>query len=596
MSVIPTAIAALATSLLSLFLYRLISNLLAAKSTGLPVLLYPIDPINPLWILCSAPLRPWLRRNLPKHIWNRLALTIYGWEFYEKRRPFDEYGDRLAGDRRSFVVASPGGIALWTADPVLVTDMLRRPGDFDVPALTGVFLGVFGANVLTSSGQRWARQRKIVASVINERISRTVFDSTTAQTEGMLEELLGREHAGSVETKALFDMVKTITIHVLSVAGMGATAPWRSTEEPEKPKSGLRTTYVEACKVIMENGTGAIVVPTRILMNWPSWAPGHRKMRQLGVGKREFPVHTKMMLDAERRRIAENSSEDEEGRANIMSHLIRASAEQGDVKGGLTEEELTGNLFLFTAAGFETTANTLSYAIVLLARYPEWQDWLFEEIDSLAQVATDAMPDHEYAAVFPRATRIMAVMLETLRLYTPTVRVIRTNPKAQELKTSTGTICLPAGSSIMISNIAVHLDPRVWRDNNHHSDPAFIRDVVEDDAASDEYRFRPSRWINGDNTGRALYQPPGGCFIPWGFGPRVCPGQKMSQVEFVAVMIKLLQWHRLEAVPLEGEDQRAVEKRLDQIMADTVPKLTIVMDVYDPEENGGLRMRLVRRK
>lgn len=79
-------------------------------------------------------------------------------------------------------------------------------------------MGKFGHNLLTTNGDRWARQRKIIAGVINERISKSVFNESIRQSEGLLRELdsTGESDAG---THRLFDMAKKITIHVLSGAG-----------------------------------------------------------------------------------------------------------------------------------------------------------------------------------------------------------------------------------------------------------------------------------------------------------------------------------------------------------------------------------------
>ena len=48
----------------------------------------------------------------------------------------------------------------------------------------------------------------------------------------------------------------------------------------------------------------------------------------------------------------------------------------------LTEEEITAHAILFMLAGYETTANTLSYTSYLLALNPHVQEKLQEEIDS----------------------------------------------------------------------------------------------------------------------------------------------------------------------------------------------------------------------
>lgn len=95
--------------------------------------------------------------------------------------------------------------------------------------------------------------------------------------------------------------------------------------------------------------------------------------------------------------------------------LVQLS-DQGKTKGGsglsLTEDEISGNLFVFSAAGFDTTANTMGYAVTLLTAYPEWQDWIREELQSLE-------PDNskwEYKEVFPKCQRVLAVMVSLFYL------------------------------------------------------------------------------------------------------------------------------------------------------------------------------------
>lgn len=282
-----------------------------------------------------------------------------------------------------------------------------------------------------------------------------------------------------------------------------------------------------------------------------------------------------------------------------MSQMIQASEQDPGREKALTlsEEEMIGNLFIFTAAGFETTANSLSYALTLLAKYPMWQDWLIEEVD-------DILPDKEtqefsYTSVHPRATRILAFMFETLRLYTPVVHMTKENITPQTIATSRGPIYLPAGTSLYINNIALHLDAEVWRGLNRGSDPDFVRSSPSAAAATleDEFVFRPSRWLNPAGSAQPHFQPPKGAFIPWSAGPRVCPGQKMAQVEFAAVVLTLLHRHRVEAVPVfGGESPRQVEDRLEAQLNDSMSILTLQMNgVYDAGEKGGLPLRLSQR-
>jgi len=86
--------------------------------------------------------------------------------------------------------------------------------------------------------------------------------------------------------------------------------------------------------------------------------------------------------------------------------------------------------------------------------------------------------------------------------------------------------------------------------------------------------------------------------LTWSAGPRVCPGQKMAQVEFTAVVLALLRKHRIGIVQLEGETTAQMDARLDMIMKKSISILTLQMDgVYDVEEGSGkgLKMRLSTR-
>lgn len=94
------------------------------------------------------------------------------------------------------------------------------------------------------------------------------------------------------------------------------------------------------------------------------------------------------------------------GKDNLMSVLITAS---GEAKGRntLSNEEIFGNLFIYALAGHETTANSLAYAIMLLAADEEVQSWVREEI---REVVPD-LDNIDYESVFPRLRRVRTIMV-----------------------------------------------------------------------------------------------------------------------------------------------------------------------------------------
>ncbi len=108
-------------------------------------------------------------------------------------------------------------------------------------------------------------------------------------------------------------------------------------------------------------------------------------VQALEVAFERLPDLTRNMLDKERERAKQGS----DVRGNIMSMLVRLSDGRerrqrrlGPISGALPQTtEISGNMFIFTAAGFETTGTTMSYAVTALAAYPQWQEWIQAEID-----------------------------------------------------------------------------------------------------------------------------------------------------------------------------------------------------------------------
>lgn len=156
-----------------------------------------------------------------------------------------------------------------------------------------------------------------------------------------------------------------------------------------------------------------------------------RSVQTLGVALERLPELTKNMLRREREKpvdLTDSPQDADSGPTQapetILKTFVRLSdqseeqADSRDITAGksfLTEEEIAGNLFIFTAAGFDTTANTMGYAVTILAAYPQWQAWVQEEIDSLMGSPSTRSEDEpvlpDYATTFPRLIRCLAVMV-----------------------------------------------------------------------------------------------------------------------------------------------------------------------------------------
>jgi cytochrome P450 len=111
---------------------------------------------------------------------------------------------------------------------------------------------------------------------------------------------------------------------------------------------------------------------------------------------------------------------------------------------------------------------------------------------------------------------------------------------------------------VYVCATSMHHEPEIW--------------------GADVSQFKPSRWLNDSGN---LITPPKGTFIPWSGGPRICPGMKMAQVEFVATFTTLFRSTRCEPLRAGEETDKEARKKLENIMADSVQKLTL--QVRDPK-------------
>lgn len=566
------------------YLFNLISNIIEVRKTGLPVIIVPVNYASLFWFLSGSALKSYLPRWLPTKLWERLSITIFGFEFEEKMRPFEQYATQPGEEmgRTYFLVGLGKRIDVWTTDPKAAQDMLVRVRDFEMPKEVAEPLGQFGPNILMSNGDEWQRHRRAITSTIDERVSRNAFEESMRQARFLLDDVFSSQKGDTADTLALFDMLKTVTINVLLGAGMGLKTSW----EAQDPEPGYELDHRDSIVTVVSNIVGAVMFPSSWLRAWPTWLPGHAKFLKIACAKDEVSKHGRSLVDQERARRSEAPSTDPPP-ANILSKLVHAS-ENGK---GLNEVELVGHQVMLTAAGFESTSTTLAFALVLLARYPEWQQWVFEEAEELMPVNTETEP-LDYSTHFPKVVRALAFMLETMRLFPPVPKMHRETHSPQSLQTSNGRVQLPSKVRISANTITLHLLPE-WRDLNRQSDPSFFK---PDPTIPDEQVFRPSRWVNPPGSEHAVFHAPKGLFIPWGAGPRICPGMKMAQVEFTAVLMTMLKGHRIEATPLAGESSAEVQARLDSRLKDSQWVTVLQMNgVFSPKKEEALSMRFTRR-
>ena len=189
---------------------------------------------------------------------------------------------------------------------------------------------------------------------------------------------------------------------------------------------------------------------------------------------------------------------------NILSVALR-SQELFDDQG------LVDQLMTFLVAGHETTANTLSWAIFYLCRYPSQQHRLRQEI-------REHLPSPQSSDFEPRAELLdelpflQAVCNEILRLMPVIPMVYR---QAAEPTTLLGHP-IPAGTTVVISPWAVNRSVTEW--------------------GEDATEFRPERWMEEARGVEAKGSLNSGNLMTFLHGPRACIGQGLARAELAVLL------------------------------------------------------------
>ncbi|KAK0124571.1 hypothetical protein ONS95_009520 [Cadophora gregata] len=484
--------------------------------------------------------------------------TVQGLEMADWTALFSIAGDRLGLVQRdprrritSYTVMLPG---IVIADPDVADDVLARRKDFIKRKSMFRALELFGPNVDTLNGEAWQRHRRLTTPPFNERNSSLVWRESIIQANGMIESWMSKGRDGVIGTTG---DTMTLALHVLSAAGFGKSYAFEG--GVSKLSCDHKLSYKDSLRIIISNIFVSYMVKSKQV---PSYLP-KSTVEEVDIALIEFEQYMEEMIDEEKAKLGSSPANDK-----LMSVLVHASDSEnrGDERGGLTKDEMLGNLFIYNVAGHDTTANTIGYAVYLMASESHWQTWIREELDFVFG-GKSGVEEDDYENAFPKLKRCLAVMYETLRLYGPVVIIPKTTGSTSKTIDYNGkTYTLPAKATILVNVTALNTCSDYW--------------------GPDALTWRPDRWIEtkGNSTGiqdEGIMQPPKGRFIPWASGPRVCPGKKFAQVEFVAVMARLFRKHRAGVVVEDGELEGEVKRRVFDTVEDS--KLGMTLRMNHPE-------------
>jgi len=227
-----------------------------------------------------------------------------------------------------------------------------------------------------------------------------------------------------------------------------------------------------------------------------------------------------MMLDAMEGFKEEDQDENEDQYEADMKLIHKANGKD------LDEMSLIGTAMVFLVAGYDTTGMTLSWICYELAKNPDLQRRLQEEVDAAYEAAGGKTPDYNEIQGF---TFLDQLIQESLRLHTPiALQRCVTSPEY----TLPGTnIKMKKGSSVFINSPGIHSNPK------YYPNPSV---------------FNPDNFSKEAKASRSPYT-----FLGFGQGPRACIGMRFAMLETKVALVKVFRHFSFARVARTVEEATA---------------------------------------
>ena len=364
----------------------------------------------------------------------------------------------------------------WITGPELIEEILiRRAGALNKSRVEKqVFDRSVGDSVLTADGARWRWQRRVLAPLFRHQEIIAYVPRMSQATE---QHIAVWQASGPGLRNVEEDMTQaTLAVIMRSMLG--------------NSDAGVATRIMAATEAYLSKASWEAAYA---ILRMPNWVPHPGTWRMI----RSARTLRSIMADLIAERRAIGGADDD-----LLGRLLAARDPETDEP--MHEEGLINNVSTLLLAGHETTAKALTWTLYLLARAPEWQQAVREEV---SRVAGGNQICAEHIDQLQITTRVLK---ETMRLYPPAPVVARVNTEFIRA----GDENLPVGSNLVFPVYAIHRHRKYWQDPD---------------------RFDPDRFLpeNEKRIPRTQY-------MPFGAGPRICIGQAFAMIEAVTLLASFI--------------------------------------------------------
>ena len=351
--------------------------------------------------------------SLPKFL--KHSLTIL-----RNPLPFHNANFKLHGDSFRLNIGF-GKSVIFTRDAELLSYVLQKnqKNYTKSPIQTKDLAKYIGKGLLTSEGEKWQKQRKLIQPAFHKSQLTLLLDTIYTIIQKELDNVV-------------LDKPEDIFPVFNDLAFQTVVKSLFSSEIDEEDSKKLQ----HATEITQQMLVKELRQP---YLGW--WF----KLS----GKIKFHIN---LIDESRvilRRLVNQRKQSTVKHNDLLDMLLDARYDDGEA---MEEEQLLDEILILFAAGHETTSNALTFTCELLARNLEAQTKILEEVKKVKSESTDIMH------WLKNANYTKLVIEESMRLYPPAYFIDRINKEDDEFNG----FALPKGSNLLFSVYEIHRHPDFW--------------------------------------------------------------------------------------------------------------------------------------
>ncbi|KAI1081838.1 cytochrome P450 [Whalleya microplaca] len=421
---------------------------------------------------------------------------------------------------------------LITSPKALAEVLVTKNYDFQKPSTIRFGLGrILGVGVLLAEGDEHKFQRKNLMPAFSYRHVKDLYPSfwekgrevVQAMTRSVLAEASKQTNSGDVEKARKTSVLEVggwasrVTLDIIGLSGLG-----QDFGAIQDPTTELNQVYRD---LLQPNKQAQILAILGLF--FPEWVIGLlpiKRNNDINASARFIRSVCRDLIREKKVKLANKE---------LTSHDILSVALES---GGFTDEELVDQLMTFLAAGHETTASSMTWAVYMLAKYPEFQTRLRQEVrEKLPPIESDREVNNVDIDTIPY---LNAVCNEVLRYWAPVPLTLRDTA----VDTTIMGQKVPKGTKIVLAPWAVNFDKALW--------------------GPDANEFNPERWMVKDPEDKRAAS--GGASSNYAFmtflhGPRSCIGQGFAKAEFACLLASWVGRFEFSLKNQEEWDEKNVE-------------------------------------